>query len=245
MEDKNEFQISGVMSKGYGIMPKMVALDENLSIEAKAIYAFLTSFSGVGQGVFPSVETMTHYLKISENRFLKYRKELVNNGYITIQPRYTDGKRTSNLYILNMDNTLHLQNECVGNEGIGFKGIGFEGSNNNKLNNNKLNNNNSITDLKEIEDLWTLYPKKVGKADAIKKIPKLLKKYSKEELERCITRYANEVKGKDQQYTLNGSTFFNGRYEDYLDANFIEIKELIVKQPIATPQYKAFDLNGL
>ena len=146
MEEKNEFQISGVMSKGYGIMPKMVALDENLSIEAKAIYAFLTSFSGVGHGVFPSIETIIHYLKISENRFLKYRKELVANGYITIQARYANGKRTSNIYILNMDKTLHLQNECIENECIGF-----EGSNNNNINNNKLNNNNYNINKKKKE----------------------------------------------------------------------------------------------
>lgn len=151
MEEKNEFQISGVMSKGYGIMPKMVALDENLSIEAKAIYAFLTSFSGVGHGVFPSIETIIHYLKISENRFLKYRKELVANGYITIQARYANGKRTSNIYILNMDKTLHLQNECIENECIENECIGFEGSNNNNINNNKLNNNNYNINKKKKE----------------------------------------------------------------------------------------------
>ncbi|OOM17159.1 hypothetical protein CLSAB_18790 [Clostridium saccharobutylicum] len=137
MED-NEFKITGVMSKGYGIMPKMVALDTDLSIESKAIYAFLTSFSGVGQGAFPSIETIIHYLNISENRFLKYRKELINSGYITIEKRYKEGKRTSNLYILNMEIVpLHLQNECIENECIGF-----EGTNNNNINNNKFNNNN-------------------------------------------------------------------------------------------------------
>jgi hypothetical protein len=26
--------------------------------------------------------------------------------------------------------------------------------------------------------------------------------------------------GKEKQYILNGSTFFNGRYEDYLDSNY-------------------------
>ena len=153
MREQNEFKISGVMSKGYGIMPKIVALDENLSIEAKAIYAFLTSFGGVGQGVFPSIETIIHYLKISENRFLKYRKELINNGYITIQKRYTEGKRTSNLYILNMEITpLYLQNECIENECIGFKCIGIEGSNNNNINNNKLNNNNTKEKKKKETD---------------------------------------------------------------------------------------------
>lgn len=151
MEEQNEFKISGVMSKGYGIMPKMVALDTNLSIEAKAIYAFLTSFSGVGHGVYPSIETIIHYLNISENRFLKYRKELIKNGYITIEKRYKEGKRTSNLYILNMGISLHLQNECIENECVGFECIGNEGTNNNNINNNKLNNNNPNINKKKKE----------------------------------------------------------------------------------------------
>ncbi|MZK53332.1 helix-turn-helix domain-containing protein [Clostridium beijerinckii] len=154
MDDNNDrLQITGVMSKGYGIMPKMVALDTNLSIEAKAIYAFLTSFSGIGQGVFPSIETIIHYLNISENRFLKYRKELINNGYITIKKRYSEGKRTSNLYILNMEVIpLNLQNECIENKGIDFECIGNEGTNNNNINNNKLNNNNTNSKKKKETD---------------------------------------------------------------------------------------------
>ena len=30
MNETDEIQIIGVLSKGYGIMPKMIALDENL-----------------------------------------------------------------------------------------------------------------------------------------------------------------------------------------------------------------------
>lgn len=141
MNKNNEIQIIGILSKGYGIMPKMVALDKNLSIESKAIYAFLTSFSGVGQGVFPSVETIINYLKISENRFYKYRKELIDNGYITVKPRYTNNKRISNIYILNIEKTVHLQNEGIGFEGVEFEGIENEGTNNNNINNNNINNN--------------------------------------------------------------------------------------------------------
>lgn len=73
-----------------------------------------------------------------------------------------------------------------------------------------------------IEELWSLYPKKRGKAQAIKKIPRLLKEHGKEELKRCIERYSKEIQGKEKDYILNGSTFFNGRYIDYLDSNYKE-----------------------
>lgn len=75
-----------------------------------------------------------------------------------------------------------------------------------------------------IEEIWSLYPKKQGKASAIKTIPKLLKEYSQEELIRCVERYLAEIKLKntEMQFIKNGSTFFNGGYMDYLDINYKE-----------------------
>lgn len=73
------------------------------------------------------------------------------------------------------------------------------------------------------EKLWKLYPLKKGKNKAMKKIPELVKEYSYAELERCINRYIEYVEGKRESgFNLNyqnGSTFFNGTYEDYLDEN--------------------------
>lgn len=168
MSEKNEIQIIGVLSKGYGIMPKMVALDKNLSLEAKGIYSFLTSFSGVGQGVFPSVEIILNYLKISEKRYYKYRKELIQNGYITVKPRYCDNKRISNLYILHMDKiVVPSQIECVQNESVQFESVQNEGSNNNNLNNNNLNNNNIQQQLIKIDNVLSDF--KIKEIEAIKK----------------------------------------------------------------------------
>ncbi|AXH51106.1 hypothetical protein [Clostridium perfringens] len=76
----------------------------------------------------------------------------------------------------------------------------------------------------DIEEIWSLYPLKKGKASAIKKIPKLLKEYGKEQIIRCIERYIEEIKkeNKSKEFILHGSTFFNGRYIDYLDCNYQE-----------------------
>ncbi|MBN1040084.1 hypothetical protein EXM65_14305 [Clostridium botulinum] len=87
---------------------------------------------------------------------------------------------------------------------------------------NKRKIKENIYSANDLEKIWSLYPNKKGKSISMKKIPKLLKKYGKEQMERCIVRYSKEVEGKEKQYILNGSTFFNGRYEDYLDNNFIE-----------------------
>lgn len=82
---------------------------------------------------------------------------------------------------------------------------------------NKPNNKYTSND---VEDVWNMYPKKMGKAKAISKIPKLLETYGKDQIIEAIKRYCNEIKGVDKQFILHGSTFFNGRFEDYLDSNY-------------------------
>lgn len=85
---------------------------------------------------------------------------------------------------------------------------------------------------KDIEEIWRLYPRKEGKQKSIKNIPKILKKHSKEELIRCIERYVKETEGTDKKFILMGSTFFNGRYADYLDSNYNDIKPKEVNRNI-------------
>lgn len=72
----------------------------------------------------------------------------------------------------------------------------------------------------DIEEIWSKYPNKKGKTDAVKGIEKALKEHSKEELIRAIERYKEEKKGVDIKYIKNGSTFFNTGYIDYLDENY-------------------------
>lgn len=85
---------------------------------------------------------------------------------------------------------------------------------------NTDNKPNNIYTSSDVEDIWNMYPKKMGKAKAISKIPKLLEVYGKDRIAESIKRYCNEIKGVDKQFILHGSTFFNGRFEDYLDINY-------------------------
>ncbi|WP_061342985.1 helix-turn-helix domain-containing protein [Clostridium botulinum] len=187
MGNKDEIQIIGVLSKGYGIMPKMVALDKDLAIEAKAIYAFLTSFAGVGQGAFPSVKTILHYLKISEKRYYKYRQQLIKSGYITVKPRYSGNKRISNIYILNM-NFVPSQIESVQNESVQNESVQFEGSNNNNINNNNINNNKYNNIFVYWNSKNIINHKKITK-EIEKAIDKALKVYTEDEIIQAIDMY--------------------------------------------------------
>ena len=94
----DSIKLTGVNIKGFGRIPKLVMLDKRLSIEAKAIYAYLASFSGGGQTVYPSREKIVSDLCISINRYYKHFNLLLDHGFITIEKQ---GFVTRNAYVLN------------------------------------------------------------------------------------------------------------------------------------------------
>ena len=104
--------------------------------------------------------------------------------------------------------------------------ITTNGQQNNTNKNGKNGKNNNIY-AQQVEQLWSLYPNKKGKAKAIAKLPKLIQEYGYEAIESCIMAYANECKGKDIKYIKHGSTFFNGGFMDYLE----DVKQEEVKGP--------------
>ena len=77
------------------------------------------------------------------------------------------------------------------------------------------------------ERLWKMYPVKRGKGSVSLTTKQKLLKVGEKQLIRCIERYLAErdelqATGKFCPELVNGSTFFNSRYIDYLDENFIQ-----------------------
>lgn len=155
MHEKNVLSQGNVMAQGYGIVPKVTMRDTRLSIESKAIYAYLCSFAGAGNTAFPSRELICHELNISINRFNKYKNELVAKGYITIKRERLENGFSKNIYTL--IHNVGIQNVDIGNEDIRTVDIqsvdiGNEYTNINSLNINNLNNNNSKSNSSSKEE---------------------------------------------------------------------------------------------
>ena len=45
--------ISGILSAGYGMIPRAVMFDPRLDCKAKGLYAYLAAFTGAGRSAFP------------------------------------------------------------------------------------------------------------------------------------------------------------------------------------------------
>ena len=144
MNDKDVMKLSGVMSEGYGVIPKKVMKDQDLSIEAKALYAFMASYSGAGTTSFPGVDLITDMLGISRQRFNRHRKALEDKGYITVtRKNMGNGKFGNNIYTL--EPVPWLQKPTMDNPTMEKPTMENVTTNNNTFNNNTNNNNTNNT----------------------------------------------------------------------------------------------------
>lgn len=77
--------VVGINSLGYGITPKLIHKDRQLSIESKEIYNYFCSYAGAGSSAFPTLKTILYDLCVSDARYRKHFKPLVEFGYITVE----------------------------------------------------------------------------------------------------------------------------------------------------------------
>lgn len=129
---------------GYGLIQKSVMRNKNLSIEAKAIYGYIASFAGTSMKAYPSVELICAELNISEKRFRKYRKELVELGYLTIERKRLEKGFSKNIYNLHSvpGQFVSLQNVPLQNVPLQNVGTNNNSIKNNSIKNNSVKNNN-------------------------------------------------------------------------------------------------------
>ena len=210
--------MDGVMSKGYGTIPKLVMQHDDLSVEAKAIYAYLASYAGAGDTAYPSVSIMCKHLGMSRDRFYRHRKALLENDFIRITKNQNEGGWSNNLYTVvsvPQPQNKDTQNTYTQNKDTQNKDTINNSSINNSINNNsKENTSAKLTE--DFEKLWNLYPNKQGKKKAKSSYERAIKNgTTNKEIQDGIVRYKNHLKQNDWLKPAHGATWFNNeRWED-------------------------------
>lgn len=93
------YEQGSILELGYGLSPKRIMQDTRLTIEAKAIYAYLSSFAGNGIFAYPSVEKICNDLRINRKRYYNHVSQLLLCGYLKRHGRKTGNNQfTNNLY---------------------------------------------------------------------------------------------------------------------------------------------------
>lgn len=89
------FPTNSINERGFGSIPTRVMDDVRLSMGSRCLYALLAAHAGSQHEAWPSVKRIIATLACSEKTFYKYRAELSDAGYISIETRQTRyGRRT-------------------------------------------------------------------------------------------------------------------------------------------------------
>lgn len=226
-----------ILKDGYGYSPKKVMRNASLSIEAKSIYAYLASFADEEGKAYPGIELMCHELNISEKRFHRHKKQLIDHGFIQVERERTDNGWSNNIYTLvgysvtsrfvRVQNVpiqkVPLQNVTLQNDRTIITSL-----NNTSLNNTNLNKKDIVEQkpdpipYKEILDYLN---QKTGKdfkhtAAGHKKFIKARwnEGYRVDEFKQVIDVKAAEwLNDSSMNQYLRPSTLFAGKFDNYLN----------------------------
>lgn len=151
---------------GYGTIYKQVMKEPKLSIEAKAIYCYLSSYAGGKDIAFPSVSLICHELNISKNRFYKHRNELVDKQIISVKRERTENGFSKNIYTINHHfvcrnfediQNVDIQNVDIRNVDIRNVDIQNKDTKNNSIKKNNNKNNREKKNSSSSYDTTTAY----------------------------------------------------------------------------------------
>lgn len=214
MSDKVKTSITG-----YGLVFKRVMKDRNISIEAKALYSYLSAYAGADESAFPSVDLIKHELGIGKHRFLRAKNELIDNGYLMVDRKQTKNIYGSNLYTL-FHSPRQVDGRPVDDRPAYDRPVDSQPTTNNSITNNNITSNsktinNSATDVtrERFEEWWKLYDKKLDKKKAFSLFKSALKEHEFETIMNGTREYLKTI--TDKQYQKYPKTFLS--QESYLN----------------------------
>ena len=214
MSDKVRTSITG-----YGLVFKRVMKDRNISIEAKALYSYLSAYAGADESAFPSVDLIKHELGIGKHRFLRAKNELIDNGYLIVDRKQIKNIYGSNLYTL-FHSPRQVDGRPVDDRPAYDRPVDSQPTTNNSITNNSITSNsktinNSATDVtrERFEEWWKFYDKKLDKKKAFSLFKSALKKHEFETIMNGTREYLKTI--TDKQYQKYPKTFLS--QESYLN----------------------------
>ena len=225
----NILEVEEINAQGFGMIAKMVMLDQRLTIEAKAIYSYFCSYAGGGSTAFPSVSKIVYDLKISKDRYYKHFKLLVECGYITIRQTKDKGKFANNIYRIMSNPVSCPQNEemdspCPENSDKENSDTGNQDTNINNININNFNNilddvdDKRAREVEEVANEYKNYSSKKITPINLKSLNKLLDVVDKELLLYAIQKLEDVEKPM---------TYLKAIIKDYMKNNISTVKQAI------------------
>jgi hypothetical protein len=182
-------------------IPKTVWLDERLNALDKIILTEVDSLDNGERGCYASNKHIAEFCQCSETKVSTAISKLIKLGYLYVQK--FDGRQRELKSRLS-----NFERQDIKKCKADLKKV-KESNTSNNTGNNTINNNI----IAEFETLWEMYPRKQGKAKALKSYQKARKEgVSFETVEQGIKAYCEYIKKSKTktEYIKHGSTWFNG-----------------------------------
>lgn len=204
IKDENYYQISGFMINRLGL--KGVPL---------SVYAIIYGFTQDGENEFTgSLQYLCDFCGgVSKPTIIKALKDLVESKYIFRREEIINGVQF-NRYKANLP-LLKNFNGCGQNSAAGVVNNFEQGSKEtlpNNISDNNMSNNKNINITTEFENLWKIYPRKIGKPKALKAYQKARKNGTTyKEVYDGIIAYLQQIEAlkTEAEFIKHGATWFN------------------------------------
>lgn len=143
----------------YGVVYQDVTRNKGISAAAKGLYAYLSSFCGVSDECYPTVETITNEMSMTRDTFYRHINALVAAGVVEKrQTRQEGNKFGRTLYRVTHEvriSDFPFPDNSITESSISGKSISDNLETNiNNINNNNININNNKTDYQQIADMY-------------------------------------------------------------------------------------------
>lgn len=213
---RNDNKILNVRMKygveGYGIYFMLIE-----RLREKENYMESTDYNALGfdfrvdSGKVKDIVNNFGLFVISEDGDYFYSESLINRMNIMEEKerkKSEAGKKAAQARWGDKNNATAMRTQCDGNA--------------NKIKETKEKNKSKENIYSVFSQAWTAYPNKKGKSAVSKKAKEDLEKLGLDKVLLAIKHYKQDVEnqranGFEGLNYLNGSTFFNGRYADFID----------------------------
>jgi hypothetical protein len=215
------------MERGYfAIIPANVRYDKELTANAKLLYGEITALCNDKGFCWATNQYFADLYDIHPNSISRLISQLEKRGYIKLDIKKIPTGYQRHIFIVepqhncegainNIVNTPHDKNVITP--------INKKVNKNNTKNINNTTINNTSEYIGEFETLWSIYPNKKGREQALKAYIKARKaKVEYETIKIGLQKYIKyvQIKQTEKQYIKHGSTFFNQHaWADEYDLN--------------------------
>ena len=100
-----------VYGLGWGMIPRMVMQDTSLPLKARALYGYIRAYAGMNGSTNPNRERVMRELNITQNTYDKYKRNLIDTGYISISQTYQNGRFQSGCIRINKYPNMMQEND--------------------------------------------------------------------------------------------------------------------------------------